>query len=284
MKKSWYKGKIFVITGASGGIGREVCRVFAPLGMKMYLLDLQNSALTKLVDELIELGAEYVKAMECDVTNPEQVNSVIKSIGEKVKYIDILHNNAGIGNKCSITNDGSFQEYRKLMSINVDGMWLILKAALPYIGRPAPTKKYPNRKRGQLIFTSSLGGKVGVPYMAAYSMSKHAIVGLAESLRMEFKMQNHKIDVITVCPAPANTKFYDCSEEMKQWKENYASGGLLYKLVEPKDIAKAILKASRKNKKEIFIPRFSSLISFMKLISSRWVENFLIKIEEKKSS
>ena len=114
MKKKWYRDKVFVITGAGGGIGSEVCRTFAPFGMRMYLLDLPSPALDKLVDEIKGLGAVYVEAMHMDVTDQEQIKKVITTIGEKEKYIDILYNNAGIGNKCSILNGGSFEGYRKL--------------------------------------------------------------------------------------------------------------------------------------------------------------------------
>lgn len=282
MKKKWYKGKIFVITGASGDIGSEVCRIFAPLGMRMYLLDLPNTPLNNLKKELLELGAEHVEFYEFDVTNRKQVESVIKEIGEKEQYIDILHNNAGIGTTCSITNGGTFEEYKKVMSINVDGIWLVLQSALPYIGRPAPTKKFPGRKEGQLIFSSSSAGKTGIPHMAAYSMSKHAIIGLANSLRLEYRMQNHKIQVITICPAPANTKFWNATPDLKDWVEKYKKMGFLYKFVDVKDIAKTTLKASRKYKREVFVPRWWWLLAYLQLNSHKAVGKLLIKIEKSK--
>ncbi|GAJ22791.1 unnamed protein product, partial [marine sediment metagenome] len=95
----WYKSKVFVITGASGDIGSEVCRFFAPLGMRIYLLDLPNSPLESLVGELKELGADYVEAINLDVTNREQIEVVLKKIGEKENYIDIIFNNACFKNK-----------------------------------------------------------------------------------------------------------------------------------------------------------------------------------------
>ncbi|MFX1313970.1 MAG: SDR family NAD(P)-dependent oxidoreductase, partial [Promethearchaeota archaeon] len=238
MKRKWYKDKVFVIIGAGGDIGAEVCRVFAPLGMKMYLLDLSNDSLNALKGELRKLGAKYVETYEFDITNRKQIEAVINEIGKKEQFIDILHNNAGIGSICSITNGGTFEEYRKLMSVNVDGMWLVLQTAFPYIGRPAPTKRFPDRREGQLIFTSSSAGKTGIPNMAAYSMSKHAIIGLANSIRLEYKMQNHKIQVITLCPAPTKTKFWDASLDLKAWIEKYKKRGPIYKFLEAKSVAK----------------------------------------------
>lgn len=269
MKQAWYKGKVFVITGASGEIGSEVCRIFAPLGMRMYLLDLSNPRLDELVTELKQLGAEHVEAMSMDVTNRDQVEAVIKKIGEKEQYIDILHNNAGIGGLVSITNNGSFEDYRKIMSINIDGIWLVLQAAVPYIGRPAPTKKYPNRREGQLIFTSSAAGKLGIPNMGAYSASKFAVVGLADTIRLEYKMNNHNIHVITICPAPVKTKFWDASPEYQIWFKKYEAKGFPMAVPTPKDVAKMVLKASRGNKKEMFVPRWYSVTMLIKGISGR---------------
>jgi len=283
MKKKWYKGKVYVITGAGGDIGSEVCRTFAPLGMRMFLLDLPGTPLDKLKEELEDLGADYVETYEFDVTNRDQIESVIKKIGEKEQHIDILYNNAGIGTTCSITNGGTFEEYRKIMSINVDGMWLVLQAALPYIGRPAPTKKFPDRKEGQLIFSSSSAGKTGIPNMAAYSMSKYAIVGLANSIRLEFKMQNHNIQVITICPAPAKTKFWESTPKMKEWVEKYQKKGFLYKFVDVKDVAKTVMKASRKYKREVFVPRWYWLLAWLQLTSHKAVGKLLIKIEKSKT-
>ena len=275
MKKKWYKGKVFVITGASGEIGSEVCRIFAPLGMRMYLLDLQNPALDKLVEEVKELGAEHAEAMVMDVTNREQVEAVMKSIGEKEQYIDILHNNAGIGGKISITNGGTFEQYRKIMSINVDGIWLVLQAAVPYIGRPKPSEKYPDRREGQLIFTSSAAGKLGIPYMVAYTASKYAVAGLSESLRLEYKVKNHKIHVITIYPAPVKTKFWDADPEYQEWIKKYEAKGFPLAVPKPKDVAKVVLKASRGNKKEVFVPRYYRLITWVRGLAGK----MLISIE-----
>lgn len=249
----------------------------------MYLLDLQNPALDKLAQDVKALGAESAETMVLDVTDRGQIESVIKTIGEKEKYIDILFNNAGIGNNCSITNGGTFEEYRRIMSINVDGMWLVTQAALPYIGRPKPDKKHPDRREGQLIFTSSSAGKVGIPNMAAYCMSKHAIVAMADSLRLEYKMKDHNIHVITICPAPVKTKFWDSTPEYHAWLEKYEKKGFLYKLLEIKDVAKAIFKASLGNKKERFVPRWWSIMSFFNVYNRGLVGKLLMGVEKSKA-
>ncbi len=245
----------------------------------MYLLDLPNLISTPFLEELKELGAIHAEALECDVTNRKQIQAVIKKIVENEKYIDILHNNAGIGNKFSIADDQSFEQYRKIMAVNVDGMWLVLQAAFPYIGRPSPTKENPERREGQLIFTASSAGKTGIPHLAAYSMSKHAVIALADSLRMEYIMRGYNIQVITACPAPASTQFWAASSDLQQWSKDYQKRGFLYQYVTAKDIAKSIFKASLSYRKEFFVPRWWRLIEIFKVFSHDFIENILLKIE-----
>jgi short-subunit dehydrogenase len=281
MKKKWYKSKVFVITGATGDIGSAICRKFAPLGIRMYLLDLPTLKITQLKDELLDMGAEIVQFYEVDITNQEMIKNAINDISQKEQYIDILFNNAGIGSKCSITNGGSFEEYRKVMSINTDGVWLVLQAALPFIGRPTQIKGEGNKRVGQLIFTSSAAGRTGVPNMAAYAMSKSAIIALADSIRSEYKMLDEMINVITIISAPAKTGFYN-TPETKKWIENYEKRGILFKLLEAEDIAKRALKASRKNKKEVYVPRWWKLLDILFVISHNLIGNLLIKIEKSK--
>jgi short-subunit dehydrogenase len=281
MKKKWYKSKVFVITGATGDIGSAICRKFAPFGMRMYLLDLPNTKITQLRNELMDMGAESVEFYEVNVTNPEMIKNAINDIGKKEHHIDILFNNAGIGSKCSITNNGSFEEYRKVMAINTDGVWLVLQSALPYIGRPTQISDKVNKKVGQLIFTSSAAGRTGVPNMAAYAMSKSAIIALADSIRSEFKMHDEMVHVITIISAPAKTGFYN-TPQTKEWIKNYEKRGFLFKLLEANDIAKRVFKASRKNKKEIYVPRWWKLLDILFVISHNLIGNLLIKIEKSK--
>ncbi|MEJ2250560.1 MAG: SDR family NAD(P)-dependent oxidoreductase [Candidatus Lokiarchaeota archaeon] len=279
MKIDWYKSKVFVITGAYGDIGKETCRLFAPLGMKIYLLDLPNKSEEIFKEELLNLGAELVEYYEMDITKHQQIKDVIQKIGEKEQFIDILFNNAGIGTKCSITNQGSFEEYRKIMSINTDGVWLVLQNALPYLGRPIQTNDKKSKKIGQLIFTTSAAGRTGVPNMAAYAMSKSAIITLADSLRLEFKMQSEGIDIITIISAPAKTSFYN-TPETKEWIKNYEKRGFLFKILEAKDVAKRVFQASRKNKKEVYVPRWWKLLDILFVLSHNLIGNLLIKIEK----
>ncbi len=120
-----YEGKVFAITGATGGIGSAICRKFAPKKLRFCLLDLPNTNFKALEDELIELGANSVEHHEMDVTNHEQVKEVINKIGEKEQFIDLLVNNAGIGNNASITNGGTIEAFRKIWRINVEGPWVV---------------------------------------------------------------------------------------------------------------------------------------------------------------
>lgn len=285
-----YNGKVFVITGATGGIGSAICRKFAEKTKKLrlYLLDLPNSNFKELEDDIKKLGVQYVESMECDVTNHEQTIEVINKIGEKEKNIDILFNNAGIGNDTTITNGKPIQEninnLRKIIKINVEGPWVITQAALPYLGRPVkkPPKKNPNQREGQVIFMASSAGKVGVPLMAAYCASKFALIGIANVLRQEFLLNDEKIHVITICPAPAKTKFWESTPEYKAWADKYSKKGGIYTMVTAEDVAKEVWKASRGNKRERMVPKWWWLLNMIQTDSIRISDYLMLKTAKAK--
>ena len=114
--------------------------------------------------------------------------------------------------------------------------------------------------------------------MGAYCASKHAIVGLSESLRLEYQLHHHNIHVLTVCPAPVKTKFWESTPEYHEWYQKYLQKGFPYVAVEPKDAGKAIYKAALKNKKEIFIPRYYRMMG----VNRRMRAWLLIRVEREK--
>ncbi|NHI93101.1 MAG: SDR family NAD(P)-dependent oxidoreductase [Candidatus Lokiarchaeota archaeon] len=277
-----YKGKTFIITGAAGEIGSSICRHFAHEGLRFYLLDLESQLVkcNELAGELMNMGAQHAEGMVMDVTNPEQIKEVITKIGEEEKYIDILVNNAGYGNTNSITNEGTIEIFRKMMAVNVEGPWMITQAALPYLGRPVkkPPKKNKDQREGQLIYIESSAGKVGVPYMASYVATKHALVGIADVVRMEMKIKNEKIQVISICPAPAKTKFWDKTKDMRGFMNNYEQKGFLYSAITADDVGKAVYRASRGNKNEVMVPRWWYLLPFIRSLSIGFTDKLLVNI------
>ncbi|MHA1767992.1 MAG: SDR family NAD(P)-dependent oxidoreductase [Promethearchaeota archaeon] len=279
-----YKGKTLVITGAAGGFGHAITKKFAPLKMRFYLLDLANKIdiLKQLSEELIDLGAEFATGMVMDVTNKEQINSVINEIGKKEKYIDILIHNAGYGNQVSILNKGAVEDFRKMMAVNVEGPWIITQESLPYIGRPVkkPPKNNPSQREGQIIFISSSAGIISIPNMAAYCSTKHALISLADTIRLEFKLINEKIQVITICPAPTNTNFWSADKKFKKWLKHYETKGIWFPTTTTTNIANAVYKASKGNKNEIMIPRWLNILRIGRKISIRSTDYLILKAEK----
>jgi len=271
LKKKWYKGKVMVITGAAGEIGGAICRHFAPEGMRFYLTDLasQMEKLKEFSEELEDLGAESAVGMEMDVTNQDQIKEVVEKIGKKENYIDILVNNAGYGNRTSILNGGSIEEVQKMMDVNFYGQWRLTQAALPYLGRPVrkPPKKNRNQREGQLIYIASSAGVIGVPDMASYCATKHAILGMADVIRLGYRIRKEKIKVIVICPAPAKTQFWNTTKDFRTWMNHYEKKGGIYSAITADDIGRAVYKASRGNKNEIMVPRWWALLRFIRSIS-----------------
>lgn len=183
--------KIAVITGASGGIGRAVAKGLAQDGYQICLLSRTKDTLQHLANEIIKdtkLPSHLQPVIyECDVTNANLVNQLIKTIVKKLGHIDILFNNAGILRDGTLEN---VKDFNDMIQVNLVGAFNVLHAVVPYMQK---------RQQGYIFNLASLCGKIGYPGIGAYTASKFGLVGLSESLFYELAPSNVK--VTTICPS-----------------------------------------------------------------------------------
>ena len=151
-----------VITGAGSGIGRSIARRFAREGAKLVLVDIDGLRLAKVSEEL---GAE---AVEMDVTDPEQVARLFDR-----ERVDVLCNNAGVLDKLTPLHEVDDGLWRRVMSVNVDAPFLACRAAIP---------KMLEQGGGAIVNTCSAASLSGGRAGAAYTASKHALLGLTRSI------------------------------------------------------------------------------------------------------
>lgn len=189
--------KVAIITGGAGSIGKITAKLFLEQGAKVMLVDLTEESLKKAVEEL---DSEHVKYCVADVSKAVDVERYINETVKLFGKIDIFFNNAGIEGVVKPITDYPEEVFDKVISINVKGIWLGNKYALPQM-----------KEGGSIILTSSVAGIVGFANLSAYVTSKHAVVGIMRTTALE--AASRKIRVNSVHPAPVNNRMMRSIEE-----------------------------------------------------------------------
>ena len=195
------EGKVAVITGATGGIGRAASKLFADEGARVALVDLDEAALQESVRSIGEDRASYTVA---DVTQPDQTQAYINAAAERWGGIDILLANAGIEGELAPITDYPIDVFDRVMAVNVRGAWLGVRYVMPVMSRGGG---------GSIVITSSSAGLNGTPDMSAYGISKHAVIGLMRTAALEGAPFGIRAN--TVHPSPIETRMMRSIEEMR---------------------------------------------------------------------
>ena len=184
--------RIAFITGATEGIGRATAFALGNAGYAVGVCARTASKVTALVEELRGAGIRAA-GRAGDVANPEEVGAAVRHTVISLGPIDTLINNAGIliGKPLE---EMSVEEWDRTFATNVRGIFLVTKAVLPDMKA---------RGRGDIVNVASLAGRNGVPNAAAYSASKHAVLGFSRSLLLE--VRSHGIRVVAICPGSVDT-------------------------------------------------------------------------------
>ena len=185
--------KVAVITGGSGGIGKETARRFLEEGASVVLVDIDQAALDTARQEL-EAG-ERVLAVQADVSREEDVRRYVDATMERFGRIDVFFNNAGIEGKVAPLEQQDIAMFDKVIAVNVRGAYLGLKHVLPHMYQAG---------RGSVINTSSVAGLRGSAGVLPYVTSKHALSGMTKVAAIEAAA--HGVRVNSVHPSPVNTR------------------------------------------------------------------------------
>ncbi len=220
--------RIAIITGAASGIGQGMAELFAAEGATVVVADIQDEPGRALADAL---GGTY---LHCDVTDPAAVEQLIQEAVDRHGRIDVLVNNAGIEGEQALTAESSLENWRRVMSINVDGVYYGMKYALPVM---------VSQKGGVILNTASTVGLNALGAIPAYSASKAGVIQLSKAVAIEYAM--HGIRVNALCPSvvetPLLTSFIENTPDPESARTGLASLNPMPGMVTVDAVAKAAL-------------------------------------------
>jgi NAD(P)-dependent dehydrogenase (short-subunit alcohol dehydrogenase family) len=214
-----------VVTGGAKGIGRVTVMRFTALGDRVVALGRDDAALGSLPG---------IDTYRCDVTEEGAVINTFRDIGA----IDVLVNNAGIGESAPL-HLTTLESWQRHLEVNATGAFLCMRAVVPGMRE---------RGAGAIVTVASTAGRAGVPYTAAYTASKHAVIGLTRAVAAE--LAGTGVRVNAVCPTFVRTEMTDRSiahivqrtgRSAQQAQAALAAASPLGRLLEPEEVADAIV-------------------------------------------
>ncbi|MBR3033782.1 MAG: SDR family oxidoreductase [Firmicutes bacterium] len=242
------------ITGASSGIGRATALRMAKEGADVALIARNRERLEETAEAVRALGRKAV-TIEADITDEAQVQNAVDTAIRELGGLDIFHCNAGIYLRCP-AKDLRMDQIRKLMEVDFFGCLNCVYAVLPY---------FLERKSGTIVTTCSMDGKKGVPPDAAYVSAKFAMNGFFQVLRQE--LRGSGVHVAAVFPSRMDTP-----------QIRHVDVPSITPKGDPDMVARAVVKAIVKKKKEVMVPSFAChLITWADAISPS-LSDWLVRI------
>ena len=197
-----FTGKVALITGGGGGIGRATALAFAKAGAKVVVVD-RDAAAGEATAGIVKQQGGEAKFIAADVTKSADVARYVKETLAAYGRIDCFFNNAGIEGSLAHTAEYDEAMFDQVLGVNVKGVFLGLRHVLPVLLKQGA---------GAVVNTASVAGLVATPGMPAYVASKHAVIGLTKTAAGEVARQGVRVNA--VCPGPVDTRMIHSLERM----------------------------------------------------------------------
>jgi NAD(P)-dependent dehydrogenase (short-subunit alcohol dehydrogenase family) len=210
---------VVLITGAVGGIGKEIVRKYLENGYQVVMIDLNGAALAAAVAQS-GYPADQTDCWAVDITKEEDVEQMVNAVYEKYGHIDVLVNTAGICGRYDITEDYGYDNFRKIYEVNVFGTFLMMEKVLPIMRE---------QKKGCITNFGSCSGMRGYSLEIGYGSSKWAVIGMSKNVAVEYGKYNVRCNSIS----PG----WVATEMMKKTLEDYDRQGKVDFVLSPMDRA-----------------------------------------------
>jgi NAD(P)-dependent dehydrogenase (short-subunit alcohol dehydrogenase family) len=222
-------GKVAIVTGAGSGIGAATARLFAAEGCSVVVADRQAESAARIAREI---GAR-AEAMHVDVSKSTEVKAMVDGTVAKRGRIDILINNAGYGITGSVV-DTSEEDWDALMSVNVRGVFLGCKYAIPHMKRQGG---------GVIVNTASTTSKAGIPNRAAYVTSKGAVAAMTRAMALDHVGDNIRINCVApgTIESPYFVEMMSKASDPAAFRKGLEVRQPMGRMGRPEEIAKAML-------------------------------------------
>lgn len=189
-------GKVALITGGASGIGRTTAIAFATEGASVVVADRDIKEAAETAKLINATGGKAI-AVQVDVSKSAEVAAMLEATIKTYSRLDIAVNNAGIGGVSKPLPDYPEDVWRKVLDVNLTGVWLCMKEEIPHI----------LKQGGAIVNVSSLAGLNGFPGFGAYAAAKHGVIGITRTAALEYAKAGLRVNAI--CPAFTETPMID---------------------------------------------------------------------------
>jgi len=229
--KAILRGSTAVVSGAGSGIGRATALLLARKGVRVHAADIDGERASSVAEEIEALGG-FAEAHAVDISDSVAVTAFAASLRARGERVDILVNNAGICTAGPVEK-ADIADWRRIVGTNLLGTVQMTSAFLP---------EMLARGRGHIVNVASLAGLVAFPFVAPYTASKHALVGLSAAMNMELSCRG--VITTAVCPGAVRTALYtDSPIELPGLARERIVGLISRFAIPPETIAKDIVRA-----------------------------------------